>query len=97
MMKRRAVKSLLLALIVALLLSGLIVGGVALAVSQQNIDWWVMGAGGGPAQGGQFTLDGTIGQAVAGQNAPGGYDLCAGYWCGVKRTAATYLPMISSD
>jgi hypothetical protein len=96
-MKRRASKALLPALIVALLLSGLILGSAALAVGQQTIDWWVMGAGGGPGQGGQYTLDGTIGQAVVGQDSAGDYDLCAGYWCGLKGMAATYLPWISSD
>lgn len=90
-MKRRISKALLPALIGLLLLSG-----VALAAAQQNIDWWVMGAGGGQAQGGVYTLDGTVGQAVVGQDSAADYDLCAGYWCGAH-TAATYLPWISSD
>lgn len=43
----------------------------------------VIAGGGGRSAGGTFTLDGTIGQPVAGSSSSGGgYDLAGGFWGG---------------
>ena len=40
----------------------------------------VIASGGVTAQGGAFTLDGTIAQPVAGKSSGGGFELDAGFW-----------------
>ena len=88
-MKRTVI---LLALVAFLLLTG-----VALANGTPIIDWWVIGGGGGHAEAGIYTLDATIGQAVAGVATDGGSELCTGFWCGTAVAAVEYniyLPLI---
>ncbi len=48
----------------AALLCGLVVAGVAWANGAPSINWWVISGGGGHAEAGNYTLDGTIGQAM---------------------------------
>jgi len=85
----------------ATLLCCLLVAGVVLANGIPNINWWVIGGGGGHAEAGIYTLDATIGQAVMGVATDGGYELCSGFWCGVVAPAPPlppahkiYLPII---
>jgi hypothetical protein len=54
---------------------------------------YVIGGGGGHSQAGVYTLDATIGQAVAGRVVSPPYDLCAGFWCGMGRYKV-YLPLV---
>ncbi|HOG45150.1 MAG TPA: Ig-like domain repeat protein [Anaerolineae bacterium] len=72
----------------ALLLT-LALAGVALAQAGAAIDWWVLGSGGGPAAGGSVTLDGTLGQPIAGPSAGDAVALNAGYWQEDRRAAST--------
>lgn len=69
----------------------LVVAGVAWANGTPNINWWIIGGGGGHAEAGIYTLDAAIGQAVVGADTDGDYELCAGFWCGVVE-AATPTP-----
>ena len=81
-------------------LCGLVVTGAAWANGIANINWWVIGGGGGHAEAGIYTLDATIGQAVVGAATDGGYELCSGFWCGLVEAAppplgyTIYLPII---
>ncbi len=52
--------------------------------SAQNfqIDWWVIGSGGGHSQSGSYQLDGTIGQPIVGQSSSPNYRIEAGFWAG---------------
>jgi hypothetical protein len=77
-----------LALAVLLLLDGL-----ALANGTSVIDWDVIGGGGGHAEAGIYTLDGTIGQAVVGTATDTGSELCSGFWCRVVEYRI-YLPLV---
>jgi len=77
----------------------LLLAGAALAQGMLSVERWVVGGGGGRAEGGNYTLDGAIGQAVAGVvgNAP--YGLCAGFWCGPgaaipPENPRIYLPLV---
>ncbi len=48
-----------------------------------HIDRWTVDGGGGPLNGGGYTLSGTAGQADAGQVlSGGGYALGGGFWAG---------------
>jgi hypothetical protein len=96
-MNQRTNNLLLLTLLCVLVLSGVFLGGTASAVGQQTINSWVLAGGGGQASAGAYTLDGTIGQAVAGFDNAGNRELCAGFWCGVRTKSATYLPWVSSE
>jgi hypothetical protein len=76
-------------------------GGVALASSSAiaAIDWHVFSAGGAPAvsapaAGPQISLNGSLGQPIAGPASSAGVSLEAGYW---QRAAVSglYLPLMS--
>ena len=65
-----------------------------MAVGIMEIDWYVIGSGGGTATGGNYTLNGTIGQPVAGLSSSADLDLCTGFWCKVSDLYKTILPLI---
>jgi hypothetical protein len=75
----------------------LVLGSVVLAAPEATtIDWWVIASGGGHAETGAYTLDGTIGQPVVGRDQNAGYGLCAGFWgCGAGHRV--YLPLVVRD
>jgi len=56
-------------------------GAVALAVDGADVDWHVLGGGGGSAESGTVSLGATIGQPLAGLATGGDRTLCAGFWC----------------
>ena len=70
----------------------LLLGSAVLAIGIPTIDWWVIGGGGGHTEAGIYTLDATIGQAVAGVAADGSSELCSGFWCGVVEATPTPTP-----
>jgi hypothetical protein len=79
------------------LASLLLLTGVALANGTPIIDWWVIGGGGGHAEAGIYTLDASVGQAVAGVATDAGSELCTGFWCGTAVAAVEYniyLPLV---
>jgi len=85
-----------LCILLALLLP---IGGVVAAnkaADGYEVSSYVIGGGGGHSEASPYTLDGTVGQAVAGavSNAP--YELCAGFWCGMGRYKV-YLPLVLRD
>lgn len=47
---------------------------------QSAVDWDVVAAGGGASSGGDYTLQGTVGQAATGVQTGGPYTLTAGFW-----------------
>lgn len=90
LMKQRRLTT--VAMVILLLM---VSASMASAAPAQTIDWWVMAGGGGTAAAGGVTLNVTIGQALAGVNAAGGSDLCAGFWCGASANPLkVYLPAI---
>lgn len=76
------------------LLTLFVLTGSALAQGVTSIPWSVLGGGGGHAEGGMYSLDGTVGQAIAGQASALPYDLCAGFWCGAAVQYRLYLPLV---
>ena len=54
---------------------------LALAQNYQ-IDWYVIGSGGGHSASGSYQLDGTIGQPIVGQSSSANYRIEAGFWVG---------------
>ena len=80
----------LLLLVLLILLS---VSGVVLAANGLEIDRWVIGGGGGRVEGGNYVLNGTVGQAVGGGITSDPYELCAGFWCGMG-VYKVYLPLV---
>jgi hypothetical protein len=47
-----------------------------------QIDWYVIGSGGGHSQSGSYQLDGTIGQPIVGQSSSPNYRIQSGFWVG---------------
>ena len=77
-----------------LVITSLLFAGVALAAAIPSIDWWVIGGSGGSASAGSYSLDGTVGQAVAGTDSNGDIELCAGFWCRpAEERHEIYLPL----
>jgi len=65
-----------------------------------DIFWWTVDAGGGTLTGDNIALDGTIGQADAGEVLRGGnYSLTGGYWdaglVGYAEPPKIYLPVLA--
>lgn len=59
----------------------LILASSALAQTYQ-IDWYVIGSGGGHAASANYQIDGTIGQPIVGQASSANYQIDAGFWVG---------------
>jgi hypothetical protein len=77
--------------------------GVAGAGSAANValDWQVLSMGGAPANGGNVSLNGTLGQAIIGASSGGNVNLSSGFWYGVTDISGgptldngIYLPLI---
>lgn len=80
----------------ALLACGLLLTSVALAAPDADpIQWYIISGGGGHAEtaSGTLTLEGTIGQPVAGIASA---ELCSGFLCGFDwfATLKIFLPLI---
>ena len=73
--KRLTVRILLVATLCLVL-----VATVVLAAGDLSLPWWTADGGGGYSAGGEFTLQGTIGQADAGAMSGGPYTLSGGFW-----------------
>ena len=58
----------------------------ATAAGSPTIESHVIGAGGGSAASGIYTLDGTLGQSVTGVSSTADTELCSGFWCLVQET-----------
>jgi hypothetical protein len=80
-----------LIVVVLLLLSGTVVAAGGIDINRS-----VIGGGGGHSVSGRYTIDATIGQAVAGTFDAASYELCAGFWCGLGEYRV-YLPVIRRD
>lgn len=77
-----------------LLLSALIVVGVARAEGTPTVDWCVISGGGGHMEAAPYSLDTTIGQPVVGAAADTSVEICSGFWCGVGAVHTVYLPLV---
>ncbi len=81
-------------LALALVLTVLCSAGVVVAGGGPDIGWNVLADGGGRVTAGAYTLDNTIGQAVAGIASGGSSELCAGFWCMGGGNHRVYLPLV---
>lgn len=68
-------KSLLTSLLIILMAS-------VLSAQTYQIDWYVIGSGGGHSQSASYQIDGTIGQPIIGQASSANYQIDAGFWVG---------------
>ncbi len=55
------------------------------ASAQYQIDWYVIGAGGGTSSSANYQLSGTIGQPIVGSSSSASYQLDAGFWVGAAQ------------
>lgn len=65
-----------------------------MAAGTPDIDWYVIGSGGGSTTVGDYTLSGIIGQPVVGLASSGDPDLCSGFWCRVLALVRIFLPIV---
>ena len=71
--------ALFLAMCAAFLIFTLVSG----APEEYAITWWTVDGGGGVSQGGDYTLQGTIGQPDASSSQGSDYGLEGGFWAGI--------------
>jgi hypothetical protein len=64
-----------------IILLSLILASTCLAQSYQ-INWYVIGSGGGHSASGNYQIDGTIGQPIVGRSSSSNYRIDAGFWVG---------------
>ena len=99
-MKKRKIMAL-----AAALLCGLVMAGVAWAMSSASyaIEWDVIGGGGGPMSSANYALNGTVGQGAIGAKGSASYRVGSGYWYGVAVPAPPppeykiFLPIIMKN
>jgi hypothetical protein len=76
----------MLIVIAGIFICGLLLTGVALAMSSTNyrLDWFtpLTGGGGGPANSTNYAVNLTVGQTAIGASSSTNYGGCLGYWCG---------------
>jgi hypothetical protein len=89
--KRLFSVALLIAILAALLYSSLV-----LSANPPAISWSTIGGGGGNSQAGNFEMNVTVGQGLAGTASSGSWHLCAGFWCGPAKYYI-HLPLIRRD
>jgi hypothetical protein len=68
---------------------------IATAIFAQTyqIDWYVIGSGGGHSESGAYSIDGTIGQPIVGVSSSANYRIEAGFWVGAGAPMGyEYLP-----
>jgi len=90
-------KLIILFSLVILLLA--LAGGVLAQVDAPlafDISWFSIDGGGGASAGGAYALNGSIGQADAGNMSGGVYTLQGGFWAGAAGPVMlnVYLPMV---
>ncbi len=83
-------KTTMIVLVVAVLI---LLTGIALAANGLTIRRHLIGGGGGSVQSGDFSLQGSVGQAVAGEVGSGSVDVISGFWKPV-RSYPVYLPLV---
>lgn len=86
----------LLAVLCFLLLLAVGAGVLAQSSARFNLDWHVVGSGGGESTSAGYRVDGTIGQSLAGppEAAGASYSVTGGYWV-FDVTMVTYLPVVA--
>ena len=70
----------------------LLMASVALAQTYE-IDWYVIGSGGGESQSTNYQVNGTIGQPIVGMSSSASYRVESGFWVGAGAASSyEYLP-----
>jgi len=72
--------------------------GVPIVSAQTyQIDWYVIGSGGGHSQSSSYQLDGTIGQPIVGTSSSSNYIVESGFWVGAGEQGSICGPYIIGD
>jgi hypothetical protein len=58
-----------------------------------NLDWNVIGTGGGTISSDHFTVSSTMGQPTVGTVNSAHFEVCTGYWCWFEYIARLFLPL----
>lgn len=84
--------------ILVILVVMLTLAGIAYAASNDYaISWWTVDSGGGFSQGGDYTIQGTIGQPDAESSQGGDYTLVGGFWARITdwvKEFFIHLPLV---
>mgnify|MGYP006300189215 CR=1 FL=1 len=83
--------------VIALVLGLLMIGAPAQANdTDPTLNWWTADGGGGTwtGAGGEYVLDGTVGQPDARIWGDGNDVLVGGFWAGVAMIYDVYLPLV---
>ena len=89
-MNKKLMKSFLLVLLAVVILSTTALAGVGMSINWSTID-----GGGGQSTGGDYSLQGTIGQPDAAASSAGDFSLSGGFWNEVKQSLLSiFLPIV---
>ncbi|MGB3717234.1 MAG: hypothetical protein WA996_22660 [Candidatus Promineifilaceae bacterium] len=82
-----------------MILFGLLLASVVLAVAGElSLSWWSVDGGGGQSIGGEYAVQGAIGQPEAGTVVGDDYLLTGGFWAGPSATGfpdwSYYIPLV---
>ncbi|MFC1997050.1 hypothetical protein ACFLXI_05515 [Chloroflexota bacterium] len=84
-------KTILRAVMLAILVTLLIATLVLAAPNAFSISWWTVDGGGGTSQGGDYAVSGTIGQPDTSPLMSGGdYEVVGGFWGGALENLESY-------
>ncbi len=74
----------------------LTIGVLAQSSAGFNLDWHVLGNGGGEAASLNYRVNGTIGQSIAAPPASSSasFNVSGGYWFGEANSITIYLPLV---
>lgn len=72
-------KRLTLRILLVAALCLLLAAAAVLAAGDLSLSWWTVDGGGGASAGGEYALEGTIGQPDAGAMSGGAYTLSSGF------------------
>jgi hypothetical protein len=78
---------------ILLIVAALLLAHTVLAANGLDIPRQLIGGGGGAGQNGDFVLQGSIGQAVAGRVDNASFNLRSGFWLGMIQHRI-YLPLV---
>jgi hypothetical protein len=87
-------KSIVLMVFFAIFVTLALMTTPANAAGAFDIDWFVIGNGGGISNTGNLSLRSTIGQPFVGHCQNSDLELCSGFWCRILAQYKLFLPLI---
>ena len=83
--------------IIQIILVLICLSAISVFAQTHQVDWYVIGSGGGHSESGNFQIDGTVGQPIVGVTSSENYTIEAGYWVGVGPSGPVCYKYVPGD